>query len=352
MSKIVRFILLIVIVPLSVVWDWVYRIRRFLYSYEFFTTNSYRVPIISVGNLTFGGTGKTPFVVWLARYLEKKSKSTMILMRGYKGQLEASSGILRSRSRLGHNPLEFGDEALLLSHKLPKSSIVVGRKRSENLEKYFHEENPDCVILDDGHQHLKLGRDLNIVLFDALMPLARYKTPPWGYLREGLTALSDADIILIGRVDQSSTTHVNMLKILLKSKITRDVPIGEIGYRPVALHNNRFEKVMNIQELQGRKIVCVAALASPLSFFKLAQSLGADICHKFIFPDHHHYKDVDVDEIVSVARKNDALILTTEKDMVKIKRLRHSEEFFYLEIDVYFLKGEEEVCKKIDNILS
>ena len=189
--------------PLSFLWEGVYRLRRFFYRHGIFSQEAFEVPIISVGNLTFGGPGKTPFTLWLADYVHGQGKKVMILIRGYKGRLENSCGILRSGGRIGHNPTDYGDEAVLAAGRTQNTAIVVGRKRSENLAHYFEEERPDVVLLDDGHQHLKLARNLNIVLFDLLMPLDSYRTAPMGYMREGFSALREAGAVVLAKTDQA-----------------------------------------------------------------------------------------------------------------------------------------------------
>ncbi len=157
----------ILLTPLALLWEGVYRLRRAAYRYGTFEQRHFKVPIISIGNLSFGGTGKTPFTLWLAENLAKRNKSVMILMRGYKGKLEHQSGILRGGAKIGSTPLDFGDEAILLSRRLPEAAVVVGKNRADNLDKYFDEVRPDVVLLDDGHQHLRIARQLNFVFFDA-----------------------------------------------------------------------------------------------------------------------------------------------------------------------------------------
>ena len=130
-NPILKF-LMILLTPISFLWDGIYRLRRFLYSYNFIKVDKFQVPIISVGNLTFGGTGKTPFTIWLSEYINQKNKKVMILSRGYKGNLENSSGILRSGKKLGFNPFEYGDEALLLVRRLKNAVVVVGNKRRDS----------------------------------------------------------------------------------------------------------------------------------------------------------------------------------------------------------------------------
>ena len=205
---------------LSFIWEKAYQVRRFLYKYGFLKKRAFDVPIVSVGNLSFGGTGKTPFTLWLGEYLAQERKKVMILIRGYKGNLENSFGIIRSPYRLISNPYKYGDEPLLLARRLKSASIVIGKKRSDNLEYYFYKEQPDIVLLDDGHQYLQLNRNLNILLLDTSMSLESYKTAPLGYLREGLSALKDVDTIVFTQCDQVSSQKLDKFKT-----------IGEFLYR-------------------------------------------------------------------------------------------------------------------------
>lgn len=328
--------------PLAYLWEGYYRVRRFFYTYGYLGQNVFQVPIISIGNLTFGGTGKTPFTLWLSEFYARHDLKVMILMRGYRGKLEKSSGILRGGRKLGYNPFDYGDEPLLLARRLETASIVVGRNRSENLRYYFANEKPDVVLLDDGHQHLKLYRDLNIVLFDALMPLERYRVAPRGYMREGFTALKDADLVVIGRADQANRENIESLKELIRGYAPPGTIFAEIGYRPSGVFNARTSARMDVQALQGRKVICLAGIASPVSFYALVESLGADIIERHTFPDHHYFTGEEVHAIVEAARERDAMVLTTEKDMVKLRRVSDDEIVHYLEINVIFLNGAKE----------
>ena len=166
--------------PISYTWEKIYQIRRFAYKTEIIKSHEFEVPVISIGNLTFGGTGKTPFTMWISRFFNDLDKKVVILTRGYKGKLEHKSGIIRSSNKFGHNPFEYGDEPLLMARRLDKTSIIVGKRRADNLKYYFNKERPDIVLLDDGHQHLKIKRSLNIVLFDCLIPMKSYKVAPLG----------------------------------------------------------------------------------------------------------------------------------------------------------------------------
>jgi tetraacyldisaccharide 4'-kinase len=338
----------IILLPLSFLWEWIYRIRRFFFSYGIFRQNHFQVPIISIGNLTFGGTGKTPFTLWLSKELGKQSKRVLILMRGYKGNLEHGSGLLKSGVRLGYNPFEYGDEALILARRLQNTFICVGKKRSENLEHYFDEVSPDVVVLDDGHQHLRLNRDLNIVLFDSLMSLEKYKVAPRGYMREGFTALKDAQVAILGRANQVTRHKLDELKRIIK-KYNPRIDFAEFCYRPTGFFNISYEKIFDVNYLIGKKVICVAGIASPESFFKNIEMLGIDVIHQVSYPDHHYFKTEEITQLIEMAEKENAYIITTEKDIVKIRRIADSDRILYMEIAVHFLDGEDRVKEAISN---
>lgn len=289
--------------------------------------------------------------MWLSEYLETLDKQVMILMRGYKGGLEHSSGIIKAKRRLGLSPKDFGDEALLLARRLSNASIVVGKRRFKNLEYYFPRVKPDVVVLDDGHQHLKIKRNLNIVLFDAIMPLNRYKVAPLGYMREGFRAMLDADVVIIGRVDQARPDHLKKLKKLIYRHLPNNIPLAEMRYKPRGFLNSTYQKVFRVEEIMGKKVICVAGIASPVSFFNLIDSLGADVIKTQAFSDHHDFKLEDLTEVLALAEKHDAYIVTTEKDMVKMRKVAESPNILYLEIQVEFLNGESLVKEAVDKVI-
>ena len=338
--------------PVSQVWESAYRLRRMLYEYGVVKKDYYKVPIISVGNVTFGGTGKTPMIIWLVKKLETYGCGVFVLTRGYKGKLEHKSGIIRGGQRFLTNPQEYGDEPLLISRKMSKGAVIVGKRRSQNLKKYFPTMEPDVVLLDDGFQHLKLYRSYNIVLFDALLPLSNYKVAPMGYLREGLTALKDADAILISRADQASEEQLESLQTLIAKYHRKDIPIGKFGYSPTGLYDCFDQKAFEMDELNGKKVIALSAIASPDSFYQLLEDHGAKICKKLVYPDHYFFTHQDINEILIESVKHDAIILTSEKDMVKIKKVTKDLRILSINIEVKFLSGEADFLSQVKTILN
>lgn len=351
-SRVLSKIVFAFLWPLSLLWEAAYRLRRFAYNYGLFSRKTFGVPVISVGNLTFGGAGKTPFILWLGQVLSSHQKKVVILTRGYKGKFEHGHGLLKGGRQIGFNPEDFGDEALLLGRRLPHSSVIVGKKRSENLERYFHAEKPDVVLLDDGHQHLKLNRNFNVVLFDALLSLEKYKVAPVGYLREGLTALRDAQAIILSRADQVGPDKIEAIKNKLRPYAQPQVLWGEVILKPSALFNGDYERRMELSELQGKKILAFAGVASPHSFFNLIESFGGLIVERRVFPDHHNFRAEEVQGILQFARKNSLLVLTTEKDIVKLRRVSADRDILFVEVDLQFIAGEAEITKHIEMALS
>lgn len=341
----------ILLTPLMWLWESIYFIRRSFYDYGVLKQYSFEVPVISIGNLSFGGTGKTPFTLWLADYLHQKNNKVMILMRGYKGKLENSSGILEAGKKINPNPEDFGDEAIMLARRLENTTIVVGKKRSANLNYYFPKVEPDVVLLDDGHQHIELKRKLNIVLFDATMPFSRYKVAPRGYLREGFSSLKDADLVIVGRVDQVPSEKINQLKEMIVPYLPHDVTFAEVGFRPCGLYNSAYDKVMDLEQLRGKKVILVAGVANPKSFFKTIENLGAEILVTESFPDHHYFKKEEIDALISYAKNEDAYIVTTEKDIVRLKNIVEDEVIIFLQVELKFFSGEEEAKRVIDHCL-
>lgn len=336
--------------PIAATWERAYRVRRALYEYGFFKKDYFKVPIVSIGNVSFGGTGKTPLIIWLLEKIEQRGLTPVVLSRGYKGKLERTSGVLFANQRFRANPQDFGDEPLLIAKSMKRGAVIVGKKRAQNLKKYFDDVNPDIVLLDDGFQHVQLHRSYNIVLFDALLPLERYQTPPIGYLREGLHSLKHADAVLISRADQVDDEKLEALKDSLLKHCSKEIVFGKFHYRPVGLYDCHSQKVLEIDQLRAKKVVALNAIASPESFYNMLSAMGADIVAKRDFADHHFFSEDDIQEALAVAAQNDALVVTSEKDMVKIRKVIQDENILHLKIEIEFLEGEKELLSGINGL--
>ncbi len=337
--------------PLSFAWESVYRFRRSFYEYGVFKKATFKVPVISVGNLSFGGTGKTPTIIWLAEWLISHNLTPVVLTRGYKGQLEHSSGLLKSGQKFRLNPFDYGDEPLMISNKMSRGAVVVGKNRAENLLKYFAEIRPDVVLLDDGFQHLEIYRSFNIVLFDATMPLNLYKVAPLGYLREGLSALKDADAIVISRADMVSEDKLQKLVGRIREHYHHNPPIALTRYKPLGVYDVHDKYIFSIHELKGLKAIAVTAIATPDSFYNYLESFGVEICEKVSFPDHYFFTPEDVNDLLIKISQQSAIILCSEKDMVKMKRVSLDSRILFTKVKVEFLSGENELLNELSKVL-
>lgn len=341
----------ILFAPLSFIWEWVYRIRRSFFEYGVFKKTTFKVPVISVGNLSFGGTGKTPTIIWLADWMISHGLTPVVLTRGYKGQLEHSSGLLKSGQKFRLNPFDYGDEPLMISNKMSRGAVIVGKKRTDNLLKYFSEVKPDVVLLDDGFQHLQIHRSFNIVLFDATMPMNLYKVAPLGYLREGFSALKDADAIIITRADMVTSQKLEKLKLSLSEHFHHNPPMALTSYRPLGVFDVHDKYIFSNHQLKGLKAIGVTAIASPESFYRYLESFGVELTERVSFPDHYFFTPEDVNDLLIKASQQSAIIICSEKDMVKIKRVSLDARILFTKVKVEFISGESELVKGLSKVL-
>lgn len=337
--------------PLSIIWEWAYKVRRSFYEYGVLKKKVFKVPVISVGNLSFGGTGKTPTIVWLADWLISHNLTPVVLTRGYKGQLEHSSGLLKSGQKFRLNPFDYGDEPLMISNKMKKGAVIVGKKRAENLMKYFSEVHPDVVLLDDGFQHLQIYRSFNIVLFDAMMALNLYKVAPLGYLREGLSALKDADAIIVSRSDMVTPEKREKLISLISGHFHHNPSIAFTCYKPLGIFDVHDKYIFSVDELKGLKAVAVTAIASPDSFYRYLENFGVEIVEKVSYSDHYFFTPEDVNDLLIKASQHSSIILCSEKDMVKIKRVSLDSRILFTKVKVEFISGEQELLQGLSKVL-
>jgi tetraacyldisaccharide 4'-kinase len=350
-SKIGQFIRKLTFAPLSFAWEWVYRIRRSLYEYGVLRKRIFKVPVISVGNLSFGGTGKTPTIIWLAEWCIARDLTPVVLTRGYKGQLENSSGLLKSGQKFRLNPYDYGDEPLMISNKMARGAVIVGKRRGENLLKYFSEVKPDVVLLDDGFQHLQIHRSFNIVLFDATMPLKHYQLAPLGRLREGLSALKDADALVISRADQVPSEQLQELLTLLSNNFHHRPPLALTRYEAIGVYDVHEKYIFSIHELAKVRAIAVTAIASPESFYSYLEGFDVELTERVSFPDHYFFTPDDVNELLIKASQQSSVILCSEKDMVKMKRVSQDGRILFIKVKVEFMSGEQELVQALEKVL-
>jgi len=288
------------------------RARAALYENGLFETRGLKAPVISVGNLTVGGSGKTPCVAFLARFLRDEGRQVAILSRGYKresrGRVEVSDG-----REILSGPDEAGDEPYLLAKSCPGARVVVDRDRYA-AGKWLEERSRISVfILDDGYQHLRLARDLNLLLVDASEPPDRAKMIPFGRLREPITAMGRADAVIVTRSDQPFDRRA--LENAIRKFARAETPVFYASHKMTELIRLAGAGVAGPADFAGKRVAAVSGVARPDRFVADLERLGMEIALRRDFDDHHRYTREELSEVVARAREARAeAIITTEKD--------------------------------------
>jgi tetraacyldisaccharide 4'-kinase len=300
---------------LSLPYGWAVRARSLLYSLELLKTKTLPCPVISVGNITVGGTGKTPLVMTLAKGLMGRGISVAILSRGYKGT-QTSEPVVSDGKSLFLSPEESGDEPFLMAQVCRGVPVLVGKDRFANGGVALQRFGMKGLLLDDGYQHLPLHRDLDILLIDSHIGFGDHHLLPRGILREPLSHLRRAHLFLLTKMDDLETSRSLEKQI---HEIHPGAQVFHSHYQPMSLVDPQGEE-QELVSLKGKKILALSGIAHPDSFASLLRKCGTEIVGEAIFPDHHLYRPKDLSSIKEQSKGVD-WIVTTEKDMLKLRGL-------------------------------
>jgi len=283
----------------------VQKVREKAYEWGIFSQKQAPVPVISVGNLLLGGTGKTPFVIYLAGLLKSRGLKPAVISRGYKGTSRAPYLVVGdgSRGEPLSDPDACGDEPYLIAMRLPDVPVIVGRKRIHPVQAAHDLFGCNVVVLDDGFQHLGLKRDADIILLSG----AEDRMFPVGRLREPLSALKRADIVMLVAEGTFSAAAANYVK----GPIFRCRPVAS-GLASGA----KFQSAVPSDSLSGRETILASGIANPERFLSTVQGLGWVVVDHFSFADHHRFTDNELRSILG--RASGLPVVLTEKDWVKL----------------------------------
>jgi len=296
-----------------------------------------------VGNLVVGGTGKTPVVLALARTARERGSRVAILTRGYGG---TGRGVLRSGRWTGSGGEgNAGDEALLLSRRLPEVPVVVGKNRKEGARQLLKEEGVDLFLLDDGFQHRRLVRDQDIVLLDARRPLGNGRRLPAGPLREGPRALRRADVILVTGGDPGASVPEILLR-MVETHTPRAMVLG-VWTEPAGLHRLAEGDPNSVESWNGVPILAVSGIARPGRFHELLRNIGCSLRETIEFPDHHRFLDEEIADLEVRARRAGARLVTTAKDAIRLEGRHRREPWWVLEIELGIQGGWESLFEAL-----
>ncbi len=350
-AKVVRILLNI----LAFIYRILLKVRVVVYKLGIKKSKKLCSPVISIGNITVGGTGKTPLVKFLANRFKEDNLESVILTRGYKSNNEDALTIVSNGQEILVDANQAGDEAYLLARHLEDVPVISGKRRSLTGDYACRKFGPDFIILDDGFQHWQLNRDYDIVVIDGTNPFSNATLLPAGLLREPLSSLKRADAFVITKVDQITGKEVAEIKQQIREYNSDDVIITT-RHRPGYLReitSSKHEKI----ELKDKRVVAVSGIGNPESFTKTLTSLEAEVVKHFKFADHYQYDSEDIMEIYTTATTEDIdMIVTTEKDAVSIEAADFSEivkgemPFKVLGIEIEILDSEAKFLEMLNDL--
>jgi len=321
--------------PASLIYGTGIIIRNILYNNSILKRYSVDTPVISIGNISVGGTGKTPLVEFIAGKLSGHGCRTVIVSRGYKRKGKGVTTVHDGRGFLV-SPELAGDEPYLLAKRLSDTPVIVGKDRYQACLYAQNLFKPDVLILDDAFQHRRLKRNIDIVVIDSTNPWGNRSLLPGGPLREPLSSLKRADLVVLSRINESENTE----RILKKIESITSAPVVLSGYKPeswVQLNNS----VYNLETLKDKPVLAFTATGNPDSFKKTLKDTSVHLKEFISFKDHHWFTKKDIDKITAKAKAQNAeALVTTEKDMVRLYEMKKiSLPVYSLRIQVDIMNG-------------
>ncbi len=312
------------------------------------TVSKVDVPVISIGNLTTGGTGKTPLVIWVCRQLRRLDRRVAIVSRGY------------GAAHNGDRTSKPNDEAMELGQRLPDVPHLQAPDRVVAARIAIEELETEAIVMDDGFQHRALGRDLDIVVVDATAPFGYGYLLPRGLLREPVKNIARADFVVLSRCDQVTQEELSRTETQLRQH-RPDLPIARTKVQPAKwMQYDGQEKELSefaaspAGGATPMKVFVCCAIGNPNSFLNTVSSTGATIVGQTFFPDHHLYSRDDIDAVAQAAiEKGAAAIVCTHKDLVKVGVNQFKGLPIYaLVAEIVFLDGEAELLAAIESTVA
>lgn len=341
-SGVVPTLIRILLMPLS----WFYRtviwIRNYCWTSGIFKQKRLPCPVISVGNIVVGGTGKTPAVAAIAKLLQNEGFQVAVLLRGYRRHSSEEITVVSNGEDRLCSREESGDEADMLARQLPNIPIIVGKQRYLTGKAAIDRFKSNVLILDDGFQHRQLARDVDILTIDATQPYGTGALLPIGTLREPISALQRADIILLTRTD-AVDSNIAKLKAEL-NRLAPNTPILESKHQPTSLywlnHTDKHTK-MPIENLTNKRLLAVCGIGNPDAFVATLGKYHPEAVELYAFPDHHVYTESDLQKIQYQMQLCGAeWVVTTQKDEQKLVPLSTELPIVVLAIELVIAEGE------------
>ena len=332
--SVIRFL----VFPLSIIFKFVTDIRNKLYDCNFLKSEKINVPVISVGNLSAGGTGKTPLVDFII-YNLKRDYNISVLSRGYNRK---SKGFIEIKN--SDNPSLVGDEPFLIKSNHSEVPVFACEDRVEGAKKIISENNTNLILLDDAFQHRKISRNLDIVLTDYNNLFYKDYLLPYGNLRESRNNINRADVIIVTKcpLDFNKADAIK-IKNQINPKKTQSLFFSQIKYSEILFG---FKEV-SFKSITNSKLTLVTGIANSQPLKEYLKKNNVNFDH-FDYPDHYNYSRKDVNKILATTKNN--IILTTKKDYYKLSQFK-IDNLLYIDIKVEFLDGKQEFLSTIKEVL-
>jgi tetraacyldisaccharide 4'-kinase len=350
--------------PFSFVFYVIIRIRVFLYSKGYFL-HSIRLDglVIVVGNLTMGGTGKTPVVERLARELQSMQKKVAVLSRGYKSKDEVATvsrlpwkrnakdigtKVVSDGKKVLLNSEEAGDEPFMLAKNLPGVVVLTDKDRVRAGQFAIREFSVEVLILDDGFQYLPIKADMNLLLVDQSNPFGNHKLLPRGILREPVSHLSRASYVMVTKSEIEP--QLELLETI--RKFNHQAEIIRCAHKPKVFRQINHTKQENLNYLHERQVGVFCGIASPRGFEQLIQRMSGELRYRKRFLDHHRYETGELERLFQLAKNTGVeVMITTEKDAVRIpKNFQPIIPLFFLRMEIEIVEGYEDFEEVVSSI--
>lgn len=338
----------LILLPFSALYSALTRARLAAYQTGFFSQTKLDAPVISIGNITTGGTGKTPLVEWVCRKLANKGCRVCVLTRGYGRTNPNDRVVVSDGTNMLANPIEAGDEPYLLAQNLRGLAAVISdADRVAAGQWAIRELGSDVFVLDDGFQHLRLARDLNMVTIDATNPWGGGQLLPYGRLRESGRGLARADCIVITRTEQ--VEDLSTLKEELQKHTSASIFVSRMETRGITnLNGDSQELITSLPQ----PLAAFCGVGNPQSFFEHLKRAGYTLAFSRFFADHRAYNQQDADTLVRDAKKLGArALITTAKDAVKLQGFNFSLPAYVVEVEIA-IEETDNLIAMLDRTLS
>lgn len=323
------------------------KLRNKLYDKDLLETVKLNTPVVCIGNISFGGSGKTPFTRWLCLQDSLLDKKIAIVSRAYRAKY--SGDFLKLEEKHFQQPENYGDEACMLASSLPQVDVFITNNKSKACEKLVAQSSYDIILVDDGFQHRRLQRDLDIVLLDSSVGIESYNRFPKGELREDLSGLKRADLFVYSKANTATPSLMDRL-----SQYTEDKPQIVMGYDLGAPSRVTPKDSLEILEKSFLNYILVTAVGNPKQVEESFKKTFGEAKDQLIFKDHHSFTDLDIEMILHILEKKKAkYILCTEKDYLKIRnKMKNSSSLYFVPQDYKLLAGKEEMDEKLRALFS